>query len=325
MFQIGSGKVRESKSVSFLFKAVRPANQLKLLKDSILIYRISRSAQRYVFLIGTDKIPPDKVNSTIKKMMARYRSKAVYDSETGYINTNRAHMSMLENFWFSQSEGKTTSVQTIGGDINVGNLEDLKVFRDDLYDALAIPYNRKTGDGTTALPGSLNEASNQDLRFYKQISRLRSAFSKLYLTMFIDYILIQKHFSEYDTEKLFKNIWLDFFDDTYLKKELFLLNLKSALALVATLEPYVGAEAQLPLFSLGYINREILGRTDADIDKIYTEIYSEDKEMLKMKYGTVITKDEGGDDADTENKENPESDESDSSGGDESNGDFEEV
>lgn len=178
-----SGLVDQGKNIvlSHLHKAIKPTNQLKMIEDSLVIYRVSRAPERRIFYIDVGNLPKIKAEQYIRDIMNKYRNKLVYDASTGEIKDDRKHMSMLEDFWMPRREGgKGTEITTLQGGGNLGQLEDVEYFKQKLYQSLNVPLSRLTQDGGVFNVGKSAEISRDEIKFAKFISRLRSRFSNLF-------------------------------------------------------------------------------------------------------------------------------------------------
>jgi len=179
-----SGLVDQQKNLvlSYLHKAIKPVNQLRMIEDSVVIYRISRAPERRIFYIDVGNLPKVKAEQYLKDVMNRYRNKLVYDASTGEIRDDRQYMSMLEDFWLPRREGgRGTEITTLPGGSNLGEIDDIKYFQKKLFQSLNVPYSRLDSEAAGGLQlGRSTEVSRDELKFTKFVSRLRNRFNTLF-------------------------------------------------------------------------------------------------------------------------------------------------
>ena len=256
--------------LSYLHKAIKPLNQLRMIEDATVIYRLSRAPERRIFYIDVGNMPTVKAEQYLRDIMVKYRNKLVYDSSTGEIKDDRKHLSMLEDFWLPRREGgKGTEITTLPGGQNLGELEDVKYFEKKLYKSLGVPVSRLEAQQGFSL-GRTTEITRDELKFTKFIQRLRSKFSGL----FDDLLRVQLALKRVCTEEEWKNfredIWYDYKKDnnfTELKEAELITSRVSLLQLV---DPFVGK-----YFSQEWIRKNILQQTDEDIEEIKEQIAME--------------------------------------------------
>ena len=177
---VTSGLLDEArkKVVSHLHKALKPINQLRMMEDSLVIYRLARAPERRIFYIDVGNLPRGKAETYMKDIMSRYRNKLVYDADSGKIRDDRKHMSMLEDFWLPRREGgRGTEITTLPGGENLGQIDDILYFQKKMYKALNVPVSRLEQDQAAGLLGSASEINRDELKFQKFIDRLRNKFS----------------------------------------------------------------------------------------------------------------------------------------------------
>ena len=166
--------------LSYLHKAIKPLNQLRMIEDATVIYRISRAPERRIFYIDVGNLPKLKAEQYLKDVMARYRNKIVYDSSTGEVRDDRKFMSMLEDFWLPRREGgKGTEISTLPGGENLGQIDDITYFQKKMYQALNVPLSRLEPQQGISF-GRVAEVTRDELKFAKFIGRLRNKFSDLF-------------------------------------------------------------------------------------------------------------------------------------------------
>jgi hypothetical protein len=257
-----SGLVDRNKgsTLSYLHKAIKALNQLRMIEDSLVIYRLSRAPERRIFYIDVGNLPKVKAEQYLRDVMMRYRNKLVYDASTGEIRDDKKFMSMLEDFWLPRREGgRGTEITTLPGGQNLGEITDIKYFQDKLYRSLNVPVSRIGGDGGFNL-GRSSEILRDEVKFSKFVGRLRKRFSRMFNDMLRTQLILKNIITPEDWEIMSDHIQYDFLYDNHFAelKESELLN--ERLSLVATAEPYVGK-----YYSQDYIRRNILRQTDQEI------------------------------------------------------------
>ena len=214
-----SGLVDQQKNVilSHLHKAIKPVNQLRMIEDSLVIYRISRAPERRIFKIDVGNLPKIKAEQYLKDVMNRYRNKLVYDASTGEIRDDRNYMSMLEDFWLPTREGgRGTDITTLPGGSNLGEIEDIRYFQKKLYQALNVPYSRMDSEAQGGLQlGKATEVSRDEIKFTKYIGRLRKKFIHLFSDTLKTQVILKGIVSEDDWNNISPFIKYDFIQDGY--------------------------------------------------------------------------------------------------------------
>lgn len=259
--------------LSYLHKAIKPLNQLRMLEDATVIYRLARAPERRAFYVDVGNMSTIKAEQYLKGVMTNYRNKLVYDSTTGEIKDDRKMMTMLEDFWLPRREGnKSSEIQTLPGGQNLGEIADVEYFEKKLYKALGVPYTR-TQPGTGFSLGRSTEITRDELKFSKFINRLRNKFS----TLFDDLLRVQVVLTgictedEWDTFK--EDIFYDFIKDNNFDELKDAELNQNRLNLMMTAVPYTGT-----YFSKEWIWKNILRMDDEDIEKIKKQIKEEAKE-----------------------------------------------
>ena len=263
-----SGLIDRNKNtvLSYLHKAIKSLNQLRMIEDSLVIYRLSRAPERRIFYIDVGNLPKIKAEQYLRDVMMRYRNKLVYDASTGEIRDDKKFMSMLEDFWLPRREGgRGTEIDTLPGGQNLGEITDIEYFKKKLYRSLNVPPSRMDGEGGFNL-GRSSEILRDELKFTKFVGRLRKRFSNMFNDILKTQLILKNIVTPEDWEKMTEHIQYDFLYDNHFSelKESELMS--ERLNLVATAEPYVGR-----YFSQDYVRRKILRQTDEDIieqDKI---------------------------------------------------------
>ena len=267
-----SGLVDRNKQtiLSYLHKSIKALNQLRMIEDSLVIYRLSRAPERRIFYIDVGNLPKLKAEQYLKEVMNRYRNKLVYDASTGEIRDDRKHMSMLEDFWLPRREGgRGTEITTLPGGQNLGELSDIEYFQKKLYRSLGVPESRIAGSGEGFNLGRSSEILRDEIKFTKFVGRMRKRFSHLFNDLLKTQLILKNIVTPEDWEILSDHIQYDFVYDNHFAelKETELLN--ERLGVVAAVDPYVGK-----YFSLDYVRRNILKQKDEEIIEI-------DKQMAK--------------------------------------------
>lgn len=249
--------------LSYLHKVIKPVNQLKLMEDSLVIYRISRAPERRIFYIDVGNLPKIKAEQYVNDIMNRFRNKVVYDASTGEVRDDRKHLSMMEDFWMPRREGgKGTEITTLPGGQTLGQIEDIQYFQNKLYQALNVPISRLRPDQGFSL-GRSSEITRDEVKFSKFISRLRNKFSALFNDA-LRVQLISKgviRADEWDDMKI--HIRYDFMKDNFYAEFKNNEVMTQRLTLLQAIDPYVGK-----YFSVEWVRKNVLQQNDDDIKKI---------------------------------------------------------
>ena len=275
-----SGLVDRNKQtiLSYLHKSIKALNQLRMIEDSLVIYRLSRAPERRIFYIDVGNLPKLKAEQYLKEVMNRYRNKLVYDASTGEIRDDRKHMSMLEDFWLPRREGgRGTEITTLPGGQNLGELSDIEYFQKKLYRSLGVPESRIAGSGEGFNLGRSSEILRDEIKFTKFVGRMRKRFSHLFNDLLKTQLILKNIVTPEDWEILSDHIQYDFVYDNHFAelKETELLN--ERLGVVAAVDPYVGK-----YFSLDYVRRNILKQKDEEIIEIDKQMEKEIKDGKLM-------------------------------------------
>ncbi len=257
-----SGLVDRNKgsTLSYLHKAIKSLNQLRMIEDSLVIYRLSRAPERRIFYIDVGNLPKVKAEQYLRDVMMRYRNKLVYDASTGEIRDDKKYMAMLEDFWLPRREGgRGTEISTLPGGQNLGEITDIEYFKKKLYRSLNVPPSRMDGEGGFNL-GRSSEILRDEVKFSKFVGRLRKRFGNLFLDMLKTQLLLKNIVTPEDWEIMSEHIQFDFLYDNHFTelKETELMN--ERLASLATVEPYIGK-----YYSQDWVRRKVLRQTDEDI------------------------------------------------------------
>ena len=272
-----SGLVDRNKGtvLSYLHKAIKALNQLRMIEDSLVIYRLSRAPERRIFYIDVGNLPKVKAEQYLKEVMSRYRNKLVYDASTGEVRDDKKFMSMMEDFWLPRREGgRGTEITTLPGGQNLGELADIEYFQKKLYRALGVPESRIASDGGFNL-GRSSEILRDELKFAKFVGRLRKRFANMFNDMLRTQLILKNIVSTEDWETISDHIQYDFlYDNQFAElKESELMN--DRLATLATIEPYIGK-----YYSTEYVRKKILRQTDSEIIEIDEQIEDEIKKGI---------------------------------------------
>ena len=257
-----SGLVDRNKgsTLSYLHKAIKSLNQLRMIEDSLVIYRLSRAPERRIFYIDVGNLPKVKAEQYLRDVMMRYRNKLVYDANTGEIRDDKKYMAMLEDFWLPRREGgRGTEISTLPGGQNLGEITDIEYFKKKLYRSLNVPPSRMDGEGGFNL-GRSSEILRDELKFTKFVGRLRKRFSNMFNDMLKTQLILKNIITPEDWEVMSEHIQYDFLYDNHFSelKEAELLN--ERLTLAQTAQPYIGK-----YYSQDYVRRKILRQTDMEI------------------------------------------------------------
>ncbi len=256
--------------LSYLHKAIKPVNQLRMIEDAIVIYRISRAPERRIFYIDVGNLPKIKAEQYLKNVMDRYRNKLVYDASTGEIRDDRNHMSMLEDFWLPRREGgRGTEISTLPGGSNLGEIDDIVYFQRKLYRSLNVPISRLESEQAFSL-GRTTEITRDELKFTKFVQRIRKKFTPLFTDILKTNLLLKGVIGPEDWPKMQEHIQYDFLQDGYFAalKESELL--EDRVNQLGTIEPYIGT-----FFSKEYVLKHVLHMTDAEIQLMRDQIKTE--------------------------------------------------
>ena len=256
--------------LSYLHKAIKPLNQLRMIEDATVIYRLARAPERRIFYIDVGNMPTIKAEQYLRDVMVKYRNKLVYDSTTGEIRDDRKHLSMLEDFYLPRREGsKGTEITTLPGAMNLGELEDVKYFEKKLYRSLGVPVSRLEPQQGFSL-GRSTEITRDELKFNKFIMRLRNKFSSLFDDVLRVQLVLKKVCTEEEWNQFKEKIWYDFKKDNNFAelKETELLN--NRIATLQLVDPYVGR-----YYSAEWVKKHVLQHTEEDIQEIDGQIQNE--------------------------------------------------
>ena len=274
---VTSGIVDQTKNMvmGHLHKAIKPVNQLRMIEDAVVIYRIVRAPERRVFYVDVGNLPKIKAESYLRDVMARYRNKLVYDASTGEIRDDRKHMSMLEDFWLPRREGaKGTEVSTLPGGQNLGEITDVQYFQKKLYKALNVPISRLESESGFNL-GKAAEISRDELKFTKFVQRLRKRFTQVFADILKTQLVLKGIITIEDWAKIGSHIQYDYLKDGYFAELKEAEILRERLSLAQEVSPYIGK-----YYSVEYIRKRVLRQSDEDIIEIDNQIAQEIKQGI---------------------------------------------
>jgi len=269
---VTSGLLDESKKkvVSYLHKALKPINQLRMMEDSLVIYRLARAPERRIFYIDVGNLPRGKSEQYMKDIMTQYRNKLVYDADTGQMKDDRKHMSMLEDFWLPRREGgRGTEISTLPGGENLGQIDDVIYFQKRLYRSLNVPVSRLEQEAQFSL-GRSTEISRDEVKFQKFIDRLRRRFSGLFMNILRKQLLLKGVITEQDWEEWKDDIYVDFMKDNHFTELKEMEILRERVGLMNEVTQYVGE-----YFSKDWVMRNVLQLSEDDMKDMQKEIDAE--------------------------------------------------
>ena len=258
------------KVVSHLHKALKPINQLRMMEDSLVIYRLARAPERRIFYIDVGNLPRGKSEQYMKDIMARYRNKLVYDANTGEMKDDRKHMSMLEDFWLPRREGgRGTEISTLPGGENLGQIDDIIYFQKRLYRSLNVPISRLEQEAQFSL-GRSTEISRDELKFQKFIDRLRRRFAHLFYDILKKQLILKGIITEEDWNAWKEDIYVDYVKDNHFTELKEAELIRERLQTLDMTQQYVGE-----FFSKQWVMKNVLLLDDEDIKKMKEEIADE--------------------------------------------------
>ncbi|MDP7367101.1 MAG: portal protein, partial [Candidatus Pacebacteria bacterium] len=273
-----------------LHKAIKPVNQLRMMEDALVIYRISRAPERRIFYIDVGNLPKPKAESYLKDVMSRYRNKVVYDGATGEVKDDRNQMSMLEDFWLPRREGgRGTEITTLPGGTNLGEMEDVNYFKEKLYRSLNIPASRLITD-TGFNMGRSAEITRDEVKFAKFIQKLRKRFSKIFQDMLKTQLVLKGIITIDDWDKIKEKVVYDFYDDNHFYELKDAEILKERVEQLQLMSEYIGT-----YYSVQWIRKNVLKQTDEEMEEIDNQIDNEKSEGgIDPEAGTGMGGPEGG-------------------------------
>ena len=269
---VPSGLIDQNKGhiLSYLHKAIKPVNQLRMIEDSLVIYRVSRAPERRIFYIDVGNLPKVKAEQYLKDVMNRYRNKLTYDASTGEIRDDRNHMSMLEDFWLPRREGgRGTEITTLPGGSNLGEIEDIKYFQMKLYRSLNVPISRMESESQFSL-GRSTEITRDELKFTKFVQRLRKRFTPLFTDILKTNLVLKGVITLEDWDTMVQLIQYDFLQDGHFAELKRAEMMESQVNALQGIESYIGT-----FFSKQWVQRNVLNMTDLEVDEMQIQINKE--------------------------------------------------
>jgi hypothetical protein len=269
---------RRAVVLSYLHKAIKPLNQLRMIEDATVIYRISRAPERRIFYIDVGNLPKLKAEQYLRDIMIKYKNKLVYDSQTGEVRDDRKHLSMMEDFWLPRREGgKGTEITTLPGGQNLGELEDVKYFERKLYKSLNVPVSRLNPESSGFSLGRVGEISRDEVKFSKFVDRQRQKFSEIFDQALRVQCVLKGVCTSDEFNEFRENIYYDFIKDNNFAELKEAELVRERLSLLGSVDPYVGR-----YYSMEWIQRNVLRLTDEDIKLMQKQIDKEKADGLIM-------------------------------------------
>jgi len=267
------------KVISYLHKAIKPLNQLRMIEDAVVIYRISRAPERRIFYIDVGKLPKTKAEQYVRSIMNKYRNKLVYDASTGAIRDDKRHMNMLEDFWLPRQEGgRGTEIQTLDGGQNLGEMDDVLYFQKKLYQALNVPRTRLES-GEQFSMGRASEITRDEVKFMKYIDRLRNKFCDVFKIMLKTQCLLKGIITDQDWEEMGGDVGFDFVKDNHFSELKDYEIISERMNILRDVNDYIGK-----YYSVGWVRKNILQQSDEEVREL-------DKEIAKEREAGIITDD----------------------------------
>ena len=258
--------------ISFLHKAIKPLNQLRMIEDAVVIYRISRAPERRVFYIDVGNLPKGKAEQYLRDIMVKYRNKMVYDASTGELRDDRKHMSMLEDFWLPRREGgKGTEITTLPAGQNLGQMDDVQYFQRKLLQSMNVPFSRlePQGGGLVGL-GRSTEVTRDELKFQKFITKIRNKFSQIFDHALKTQLVLKGICTSEEWEEFREKIYYDYKKDNNFAELRDAELLQNRLQILGTIDPYVGR-----YYSQEWVKKNVLQMSDEDIEEMNKQIEKE--------------------------------------------------
>jgi len=256
--------------LSYLHKALKPLNQLRMLEDATVIYRLARAPERRIFYIDVGNLPKAKAEQYLRDMMVKHKNKLVYDANTGEVRDDRKFLTMLEDYWLPRREGgRGTEITTLPGGQNLGEMEDVNYFKNKLYEALNVPTTRLQADGAFNL-GRASEITRDELKFSRFVNRLRTRFSEIFHILLERQLLLKGVITLQEWKDMQDQIRYDFMEDNHFAELKDSEILENRLRLLADVDQYTGK-----YFSVAWIQKNVLRQTEEEIEQIAQEVEDE--------------------------------------------------
>ena len=280
IININSGLMDSRRAVvlSYLHKAIKPLNQLRMIEDATVIYRISRAPERRIFYIDVGNLPKLKAEQYLRDIMIKYKNKLVYDAQTGEVRDDRKFLSMMEDFWLPRREGgKGTEITTLPGGQNLGELEDVKYFEKKLYKSLNVPISRLDPNQTGFSLGRVGEITRDEVKFSKFVDKQRQKFAEIFVQSLRVQCVLKGICTAEEFDQFKENIYYDFIKDNNFAELKEAELIRERLSLLGAVDPYVGR-----YYSMRWIQKNVLKLTDKEISDMDKQIQTE------MKLGKVM-------------------------------------
>ena len=270
---------RNSMVLSHLNKAVKPLNQLRMLEDATVIYRLARAPERRIFYIDVGNLPKAKAEQYLRDMMVKHKNKLVYDANSGEVRDSRKHLTMLEDYWLPRREGSNgTEITTLPGGQNLGEMDDVEYFRRKMYESLNVPVSRLESDGQFNV-GRSSEITRDEVKFSKFIGRLRSRFAELFYILLEKQLLLKGVITRDEWAEISKGLRFDFLEDNHFTELKEAEVLRERLSLLSDVDQFVGK-----YYSEAWIRKNVLKQAEDEIETIDKEIEDEGSSEIYEEY-----------------------------------------
>ena len=280
--QVNSGLLdsRNNLILGYLHKAIKPLNQLRMLEDASVIYRLARAPERRIFYIDVGNLPKMKAEQYLRDMMVKHKNRLVYDANTGEVRDDRKFMTMLEDFWLPRREGgRGTEITTLPGGQNLGEMEDVDYFRKKLYKALNVPITRMESENQFNI-GRSSEITRDELKFAKFIKRLRNKFSDLFDGLLEIQLVLKGVLTRAEWKEMKNQIYYDFINDNFFEELKMSEVMTERLRLANEIDPLIGK-----FYSMRWVRKNVLHMTEDEIKEIDKEIAAESENMEEPEDG----------------------------------------
>lgn len=272
--------------IGHLHKAIRPANNLRMMEDSMIIYRLTRAPEKRVFYIDTNGLSKIKGDQYVQEIADKHRNKVIYDVKTGEIRNDRRYMAMSEDYWIPRSDGSSSAIETLEGGQAVGETGEADYFKKELYEALSVPFARMTEEQTMFTSGT--DITRDELRFARYVNRLRIRFAGLFDELLQRQCVLKGILTVEEYEQVRSSIYYDFLEDNYFSEAAEFSILQQKLTMVQMIDPFVGK-----YYSKEYVFKSIMGLTDEQMDKELELIKSEqaddfEQQTQDMAYQSLV-------------------------------------
>ncbi len=265
---------RNKRSVGYMHKAIKALNQLRMIEDAIVIYRLARSPERRVFYVDVGNLPKAQAEEYLKSLMNRHRNKLIYDAATGEMRDDKRHMSMIEDYWMPRREGgKGTEITTLPGAANLDSIKDLEYFQRKLYRSLNVPYSRNQGEQKSFNIGRSTEITRDEVKFSKFINRLRNKFSELFYALLKTQLILKNIIEPEDWEDIRHKLFFDYLKDSFFAELKHNEINNDRMNVLGAMQPYIGK-----YYSNYWIQKNILGFSDEEILEMAKQM-QEEKEL----------------------------------------------